>query len=117
MLDVCIRVSGNIVGIVCCEKVGQAKRWAVEDISFAGELADQMALAINNRRWLDETALLRDAQASNQAKSHLLASISHEIRTPMNGVLGMVELLQATPLNESINNNYYRSLATQVSYC
>jgi signal transduction histidine kinase/CheY-like chemotaxis protein/HPt (histidine-containing phosphotransfer) domain-containing protein len=33
-------------------------------------------------------------------KSEFLANMSHEIRTPMNGVLGMIELLQGTQLNE-----------------
>jgi len=33
-------------------------------------------------------------------KSEFLANMSHEIRTPMNGVLGMIELLSRTPLDE-----------------
>ncbi len=39
------------------------------------------------------------AEAATRAKSSFLASMSHEIRTPMNGVLGMLHLLEGTPLN------------------
>ena len=39
------------------------------------------------------------ALAASQAKSEFLANMSHEIRTPMNGVMGMLELLLATPLD------------------
>ncbi len=38
------------------------------------------------------------ARQANQAKSEFLANMSHEIRTPMNGVIGMVDVLQQTPL-------------------
>jgi len=38
------------------------------------------------------------AKAANQAKSTFLANMSHEIRTPMNGVIGMLDILQQTPL-------------------
>ena len=40
------------------------------------------------------------AEMAAQAKSEFLANMSHEIRTPMNGVIGMVQVLQGTPLND-----------------
>ena len=39
------------------------------------------------------------SEIENQAKSRFLAKMSHEIRTPLNGVLGMLQLLRATPLD------------------
>jgi signal transduction histidine kinase/CheY-like chemotaxis protein/HPt (histidine-containing phosphotransfer) domain-containing protein len=42
----------------------------------------------------------REAESANKAKSDFLAIISHEIRTPMNGIMGIVQLMHQTPMNE-----------------
>jgi signal transduction histidine kinase len=46
-----------------------------------------------------DTALEQARQAS-LTKTLFLANMSHEIRTPMNGVLGMVQVMQGTALDE-----------------
>lgn len=43
---------------------------------------------------------LEEAQALSRAKTEFLARMSHELRTPMHGVLGMLDVLARTPLDD-----------------
>ena len=54
------------------------------------------------RKWraarLGEDAVLLSAAEGPDASQRFTAAVSHEIRTPLNGILGMVALLEETPL-------------------
>jgi PAS domain S-box-containing protein/putative nucleotidyltransferase with HDIG domain len=48
LLDAAIRVSGELIGMVRHEQVKDRRHWSAEEIAFAGEVADQVAQAIQN---------------------------------------------------------------------
>ncbi|MEL6522348.1 MAG: ATP-binding protein [Pseudomonadota bacterium] len=64
---------------------------------FIAYLRDISERKINERKLIDA----RDqAERTDRAKSQFLAVTSHEMRTPLNGILGVLDLLRTTELDE-----------------
>jgi signal transduction histidine kinase/ligand-binding sensor domain-containing protein/CheY-like chemotaxis protein len=63
-------------------------------IGIINDVTEEEALKDELRRSAHE------AELATEAKGRFLAMMSHEIRTPINGVVGMVELLLDTSVNE-----------------
>ncbi len=77
-------------------------------IVYAKDLREQKAMLqeiADNEQELRTAKEL--AEQSTKAKGEFLANMSHEIRTPMNGILGLLHLLQQTPMSE-IQEDYVK---------
>lgn len=65
------------------------------DVTERKRMEEALLKSKESAEWLG-----RQAESANRAKSAFLANMSHELRTPLNSVIGFLDLLAATPLDE-----------------
>ncbi|RMO15976.1 putative Sensory box-containing diguanylate cye [Pseudomonas cichorii] len=76
ILDASIRIDGQVVGVLCLEQTGSEREWQPDEITFAGELADQFAQVINNhsRRAATNALYLFQRAVEQSANAFLLVN-------------------------------------------
>jgi len=119
MLDVPIRLKGVVMGIVCYEHVGPARRWTMEEENFARSPADYVSLAMeaDERRRAEEALRLATlslqehvvmleesntrAEEASRLREYFLKETSHRIITPVTIVGGYSKwLLESNNFNK-----------------
>lgn len=95
-----IGYGGRAFGLLVA-RLRPSRRVSRDDVATLESVGEVVAVARVRRA--AELALAEGkeaAVAASAAKSSFLANISHELRTPLNGVIGMVDLLAGTGLDE-----------------
>lgn len=68
--------------------------------NFTGIIGVTRDITSRKKIMMELEAAKEQAFAANKAKSEFLANMSHEVRTPMNGVMGMLQLMTMTTLDD-----------------
>lgn len=70
---------------------------------FLGYRGTAKDITARKRRLQELQHARRQAESANAAKSQFLAMMSHEIRTPLNAVMGLIDIIEQSPLNSDQN--------------
>jgi len=87
---VCIPLIANQtkVGVLTLENRRQPESFFPADLDFLQDVADLMALSIENMRLSEERQAAQVLEEANRLKSELISTLAHEMRTPLTSIKG-----------------------------
>lgn len=124
LLDTPILINGEIIGILCFEKIGTPIEWDNEDINFSRSIADLIAIAIESQLLLESDKKLSYKSEiltviNKNTQKFLVSKNTDEIFHGILGTIGSVmhvdrlSFFENNPANESLIQKYRWSGETQ----
>jgi signal transduction histidine kinase/HAMP domain-containing protein len=97
MMDIPIRLHAKLLGVICCEHVGQPREWSLEEQDFGASVADMIALQVetDERRKLEEALAkanveladtVRDLRRSNKELQEFAHVAAHDLKAPLRAI-------------------------------
>jgi signal transduction histidine kinase/HAMP domain-containing protein len=97
MMDIPIRLHAKLLGVICCEHVGDPREWSLEEQDFGASVADMVALQVetNERRKLEEALAkanveladsVRDLRRSNKELQEFAHVAAHDLKAPLRAI-------------------------------
>ncbi len=120
MLDTPLRLSGQLIGVLCHEHIGSARQWAADEEAFAGSMSDIIALVMERgERYRTEAKMRKLSGAVESSADSVFITDRNGIIEYVNKAFTKVtgfsslEAVGKTPnimKSESHDNDFYKNL-------
>ncbi len=102
LMDIPVRIEGNMIGIICFENVGAPRDWTLQEQKFGLVAAQMLSLTIETHNKQNAMVALK---SSLEEKTVLLQEVHHRVKNNLS-IVGSLINLQA----EKSKDEYHRQL-------
>ena len=102
MMDIPIRIEGEIIGVVCFEEIEGPRIWRIQDQQFALIIAQMISLALETYEKLNAR---KELEQSLKEQKTLLREIHHRVKNNLAIMTSLVNLQ-----SDRVKDSYHQSL-------
>lgn len=97
LLDIPLRISGELVGVMCYEKTGSIKEFTKDEINFCLSVSFVMASNLESRK---RRAAQENLEKALQEKELLLKEINHRVKNNLSILISLLRLSKSRVKND-----------------
>jgi two-component sensor histidine kinase len=106
LMDVPLRIAGEIVGVICFENVGTTRIWTLQDLKFGLIAAQMVSLALESNQ---KKILQQQLQTSIKEKETLVKETYHRVKNNLTIINSLIHLQE-----QKVKDNYHLDLLTDL---